>query len=365
MNIENDLKKEGIEVIEKIDGLITNTILKSVARRIVETFPNFEITEKAIYDKLSNLKLYKAKMPNGMAEASYYYKNTSIYFNEHIEYDDIEEFAIHECIHYLQEKKDENNNILAMGLCTYKGKKVFGLALNEAAVQFTSARIIGIDADFEKYYNINLYTPSPSYYPVECSLLYQLMYFTGEDVLFKNTIFSDDSFKNKIISMTSLKTYNKLISLFDNILSCEEKIITNNNKVLILDDGDEKIDTLNEKSSKLKEKIVEYYFNIQNIIIKEFFDYEFEQISSLEDLETYRRRLYKYSNIIGSIPNYKFFDDYYIIMMNKLEHKYNVLENGGIETAIVERKHNFIIEFFKKVLKFGSKKKAESTKGNV
>ena len=33
----------------------------------------------------------------------------------------------------------------------------------------------------EKYYDINIFTPSPSYYPVECALLNELIYFIGED----------------------------------------------------------------------------------------------------------------------------------------------------------------------------------------
>ena len=42
-----------------------------------------------------------------MSEANYFYKNTSIYFNEKIDIADIEEFAVHECIHYIQEIKDK------------------------------------------------------------------------------------------------------------------------------------------------------------------------------------------------------------------------------------------------------------------
>ena len=56
--------------------------------------------------------MYRAVMPEGMAEANYFYKNTSIYFNEKIAFEDLEEFAIHECIHYIQEVKDKKNNLL-------------------------------------------------------------------------------------------------------------------------------------------------------------------------------------------------------------------------------------------------------------
>ena len=154
MNIQKELEKEGIEVIEKLDVLIKNDIVKNISRRIIETFPDYELNQEQLYQKLSKLEMYSAKMTEGMAEASYSYKNTSIYFNEQLEYEDLEEFAIHECIHYLQEIKDEKNNLIRMGVCNYKNNKPFGLGLNEAGVQTMASLIIGVEPDYEKYYNI-------------------------------------------------------------------------------------------------------------------------------------------------------------------------------------------------------------------
>ena len=104
MSIQTDLKKEGIEVINKLDTLISNDICKSVSRRIIETFPDYNFSQEEIYNKLQEINMYKAKMIEGMAEANYYYKNSSIYFNNNIDYSDLEEFAIHECIHHIQKK---------------------------------------------------------------------------------------------------------------------------------------------------------------------------------------------------------------------------------------------------------------------
>ena len=354
MSIEKDLKNEGIKVIEKIDSLISLTVLKNVARRIVETFPDYELTEKSLVERFSELTLYKAKMIEGMSEASYFYKNASIYFNEDIEYEDLEEFSIHECIHFLQELKDEKNNLLRMGLCTYIKNKPLSLAINEAAVQYTASHIIGIEPDFEKYYNITLFTPSPSYYPLECSLLNEILYFTNDEVLFRSTLFSSDDFKNKVIEMTSEKTYLKIQSLFDKILKLEEHVIILNNKILTLEDGNPKFERLTKKVNTLKAKIASSYIQTQNIIIEEFFDYEFRQISNLEDLEKFRHKLYKFSDIIGTVPNYKFFDNYYTEAMNRLEHKCNILENGGTETAISKKSSNPILAFLKKIFDFNN-----------
>ena len=352
MSIQTDLEKEGIQVISKLDTLIANDIIKNVSRRIIETFPDFGFTQEDISNRLSKLTMYRAKMPDGMAEANYFYKNTSIYFNEHIDISDLEEFAIHECIHYLQEIKDEKNNLLKMGLCTYNKKKTKGLALNEAAVQYTSSLIIGIEPDFEKYYNVTLYTPSPSYYPLECSLLNEILFFIKKDILFKSTFFADDSFKNSIIEISSEKTYNKIIKHFDAILNFEEKIIKLTNKLNSLEDGDSKALKLNNKINSIKNRIAENYINTQNLIIKDFFDYEFSHISNMEELENFRHKIHKFSNIIGIIENYTFFDNYYIEIMNKLEHKCNILENGGIETALTDKKISLfarIIEYLRQI----------------
>ena len=151
MNIEKDLVKDGIIVTEKIDTDIILKITKSISKKIVETFPKFGLNADDIFSKLFSLNMYKAKMPEGMAEANYCYKNSSIYFNSHIANEDLEEFAIHECLHFLQEVKDQNNNIIKMGLSKYHNSKPIGIGLNEAAVQYLSAKIIGIEPDFEKY----------------------------------------------------------------------------------------------------------------------------------------------------------------------------------------------------------------------
>lgn len=230
MNIEKSLQKDGIIVTEKVPTDIVLNITNSISKKIASTFPNFNLKPSEIFTKLFSLNMYKAQMPEGMQEASYCYKNSSIYFNSNIADEDLEEFAIHECLHFLQEIRDENNNITKMGLANYTKSKVAGTGLNESCVQYLSSKIIGIEPDFEKYYNINIYTPSPSYYPIECALLNELVFFIGEEKLFQSTYFSTDEFKDAVIKYTSEKFYKYVISSFDKILKLEEKIIKLNNK---------------------------------------------------------------------------------------------------------------------------------------
>lgn len=346
MNIEKQLQKDGIVATEKIDTETVLNITNSISKKIASAFPNFNLNANEIFAKLFSLNMYKAQMPEGMQEASYCYKNSSIYFNLNIANEDLEEFAIHECIHFLQEVKDENDNIKRMGLANYSNSKVIGTGINEASVQYIASKIIGIEPDFEKYYNINLYTPSPSYYPVECALLNELVFFIGEEKLFQSTYFSTDEFKDEIINYTSEKNYNYIINSFDKILKLEEKIIKLNNK------NTEKSQI---KVEKHRESIKNIFFETQDLIIKKFFDFDFNQISNLEQLETFRRKITNFDKYIGHSENYTFFKDYLTEMMNKLEHKSNILENDGMETAPAINKTS-ILDILNKLKKLFFKK---------
>ena len=364
MSIKSDLKKDGIEVIKKLDTLKINSIAKNIASKLCETFPSYGLNENDLFIKLSRLDMYKAKMPEGMAEANYYYKNSSIYFNEHIPEEDMEEFAIHECIHYLQEIKDKRNDLLKMGLCDYTEFKIYGLGLNEAAVQLMSSKVIGIPKDYVKYFGISFETTSPSYYPLECCLVNQLAYITGEDVLFKSTLNSDDNFKMKFSELTSQKTFMAIQNAIDDILFAEEDIIKLNNKIALIDDRNKKVDDMVKKIDNLKEKIKLTFLRTQNLIISSYFDKAFLHIRNLEQLENYRKKLYNFKSYLGFAEGYTFFNDYYVEKMSQLEHKYNILENGGIETAINIRtkKESKIISLFKAIKKLilGTSSEAEN-----
>ena len=355
MSVESDLRKDGIEVVKQLDTLTVNSLAKNISFRLCSTFPNFGLNESSLFASLSRLNMYIAKMPEGMAEANYFYKNCSIYFNEHIQPDDLEEFAIHECIHYIQEVKDKKNYLIRMGLCDYTEFKVYGMALNEAAVQLMASKVIGINKDYVKYYGIDFETCSPSYYPLECCLASQLAYLFGEDVLFESTLNSNDVFKNKFLEVCSLKDFYNIQNAIDDILYSEEKIIKLNNKILENDDRNKKVDSMVSKISELKNTIKITFLRTQNLIISSYFNGAFSKITNLEEIESYRRKLYKFKDYIGTSDGYTFYYDYYIEKMNELEHKYNVLENGG-ETAITVKteQQNIFISIIKSIKKLVS-----------
>ena len=363
MSIESDLKKDGIELLEPLDTLKINSLARNISIKLCEVFPNYGLNQNELFIKLSRLNMYRAKMPEGMAEANYFYKNSSIYFNNHISDDDLEEFAIHECIHYIQETKDKHNYLIRMGLCDYTEFKIYGLGLNEAAVQLISSKINAIPKEYVKYFGISFETNSPSYYPLECCLVNQLAYLVGEDILFESTINGNDNFKYKLSEIISEKNFIAIQDSIDNILFAEENIIKLNNKIAETDDGNKKIDNMLQKIDELKNEIKLTFFRTQNLIISSFFDSTFNSIKNLEEVEKYRKKLYNFKNFLGHSDGYTFFNDYYVKKMEALEEKYNALENGDIETAlkIVTKKENKIISFFKALKRLLLGKKEESS----
>lgn len=354
MSIESDLKKDGIKVIKKLDTLKVNSLARNISIKLCKTFPNYGLNQDDLFIKLSRLDMYIAQMPEGMAEANYFYKNCSIYFNEHIPESELEEFAVHECIHSIQEVKDKKNYLIRMGLCDYTEFKIYGLGLNEAAVQLMASKVNNIPNDSVKYFGINFDTISPSYYPLECCLVRQLAYITGEDILFESTINSNDNFKIKFANLTSPKTFMTIQNSIDEILESEEEIIKINNKIAKVNDRNKKIDNMLKKIDDLKKNINSTFFETQNLIIKSYFDNSFDKISNLEEIESYRKKLYHFKNYIGTAEGYSFFNDYYIQKMDELETKYNLMESGNFSPNIlptVNTKESKILIFFKKLKK--------------
>lgn len=328
MSVESALKKEGIEVISALDTLKVNSIAKNIAQKLVAGFPELNFKLGELFILLSRIRMYTAKVPNGLSEANYFYKNCSIYFNKNIPFDSIDRYAMHECIHYLQEKKDNGGNLIRLGLCDLTGFKVYGLGLNEAAVQLATSVALGSTTDTVKYYGLSFDTISPNCYPLECNLISQMAYITGEKILFDSTFNSNNNFKNLFIELTSEDAFYQIQDNFDKILYAEEKLIKLNNKLESIDENSYKIPYINHKILKLKEIISRTFISTQNLIISSYFDKAFNNISNLEEVENFRRKLYNYKNLIGVSDNDNYFNSYYIEMMDKLELLYNKLESN-------------------------------------
>lgn len=347
MSIESDLKKDGITVIEPLDTTTVNVIAKNVSEKIVTAFSNLGFDFDTLYERFSKLPMYIANMPEGMSEASYFYKNSAVYFRDGMGLADLEKFAVHELIHNFQEQKDEKGNLTRLGLCTFKGSKPTGMALNEAAVQLLASNILENTFETATYYDITFSTISPNCYPLLCNLIYQMAYVTGDEVLFESTFNSNDHFKNKFVALCGEHTYNQVSNYFDKILETEEKIIKISNKIQNTDLSISRAKSLYKKSDELKKQLKNAYFSAQELIISTYFSNLSKDLITSVDIDRFRKKLYSFQDLIGTTSSYSFFNNYYIEMMENLDNKFDVLSNvsNTYNTYLIPKKINKFTKF--------------------
>lgn len=346
MSIESELKKDGIKVIGKLDTLSINTIARDISEKLCKTFPEQNFIFQNLFIAISRIPMYFAEIPAGFAEATYFYKNSSMYFKQGLSLEELEKFAVHEFIHYLQEIKDKKGNLVKLGLCDFGDFKVYGMGLNEGAVQLMASKANKTNEEIVKYYGISLPTNSPSYYPLLCNLVNQMAYVTGSEALYDSTFYGSDTFKNRFISLCGENSFFKVEVNLDQILEIEEKAIKLNNKLVSDDCEGMKAHKIAQKIDHCKEKIKTLYFETQNLIYSSYFNQQFYKISTTADIDEYRVRLYNYKNYIGISDNYSDFNDFYINKMMDLDNKYESIMNNTSLTVVNNSK---LGNFFRKI----------------
>ena len=348
MKIEKDLKKDGIEVVKPLDMLSVTLISKFVAEKLSSSFPFLGLKYNELFIKISRLPMYTAKIPEGMSEANYFYKNSSIYFRDGLSLEEMQKFAVHEFIHNMQELKDKKGILYRLGLCDFTGFKIYGMALNEGAVQLIASKALKSSEDQVKYYGIEFSSNTPNYYPVICNLVNQMAYITGKDVLLQSTLYSNDKFKNAFIGLCGEKAFYKCQDNLDVISDAEEKIVIANAKLQRDNLSDGTIAKYAKKIYNYKKLITKTFIDTQNLIFTSYFTNSLNKIYSVQDIEDFRTKLYNYRDLLGITENYSYFNNFYIDMMMKLDVKYEDITGN---TYLVPYKESFLKNLFAKLLK--------------
>lgn len=291
--------------------------------------------------------MFIADLPNGLSEASYFYKNSSIYFRDGMGLLDLKKFSIHEVIHHLQEIKDEKDNLLRMGLCTFKNGQTIGVALNESAVQIVSSYITENKLETVKYYGIEFSTISPNFYPLICNLLSQMCYIVGEDLLYDSVFYSNDKFKNKFIELCGKSAFSKIQKNFDLLLKTEEKIIILNNKFEDAKCPEKKAIKYQKLINICKNKIRNTFLETQKIIFTSYFNHQFFKLNSDSDIEIYKTKFTIYKELIGVTDSYSEFSNYYSKKMRDVEIMHEQIVNHKFLT---QKKPNKFIIFLQSLL---------------
>lgn len=360
MSINSTLKREGIKVIGQLNTLEINKIASNISEKLSKAFPEHNISQSDLFISIARLDMYIAEMPNDMAMAKYFYKNNSIYFSKDMDLSNLNTLALHECLHFIQAVKNKRGKLLRLGLYNLEGTSNEGMALNEAAVQHMASVANNSPLDTVKYYNMDLSTESPDYYPLQTALLNEMIYFTGSYPLYHSTLYSNDVFKNTFIAKSNSKTYAQIEKNFDLIFEYESKLSEETYKLSVCSEelkSIDKIKKINSIISDLKAIILEKTLETQNIILLNCFNSELNSIKTLEDVKNFQNDLYNFKNVLITTQNYNFYNDFYIDMMNKLEEKKEfILKYGNILTldsltnelsSIEERTYGF--QFFKRL----------------
>ena len=346
MSISRDLKKEGIEIICKVDTLTINGIAKKVSEMIVKNFPGINLNENDLFINISRLNMYYANLPKGIS-AKYFYKNKTIYFDNNIESEHITDIAIHECIHYLQERYDSKGKLIRLGLCDFTDKKMPGAGLNEAAVQLAAAKCAENSYENVRYFDINLQTNTEAYYPLECALVNQMAYLIGENVLFESTLNANDKFKAQYKSITSEETFNVIQKNIDILIEKQDHIKNLYLNLQEIDTNERLIKKYTEQIEKCKEEIRELFLNTQRLIYTSYFDSAINLVYAPKIIENYRNKLYLFKNLIGYEYGDNSFNEYYIDKMMELEKRYEIDESEIRDLVVV--KESFISILFRKL----------------
>jgi len=330
MSTSSVLKKEGIEIKSRLNQSQVNKIANIVSTKICNAFPEYNLNANTILSSLASLDMFIAKLPNNSAVAKYFPEKSSIYFSDKMDFDNIDTLVIHECIHALQEIKSPRGKLQKLGLFDINSNK--GQGINEAAVQLMASIVTETKAENVKYYNMDLKTPSPLFYPIETALINQMLYFTGSYSLFYSTLFSNNIFKNTFSIKSNEKIYQKIEENFDLLIHYEELLslcfydlqtCSEEQKSL------KKINRINKKIDLIKSNILKITLSTQNLIIENCFNSEFDLIKDANSLNEFQARLYNFSKILINTEGYNFYNSYYRHMMNKLEEKRELIKTYG------------------------------------
>ena len=348
MSIESQLKRDGIVAIEKLDESTIDNIALYVSEKISEAYSDYGFTKEDLFDEITTIPMFIANIPQGFSEASYFYKNQSIYFRDGIGFNAMKKFAIHECIHHLQEVRDDKGQIQKMGLYDFNAKPC-GEALNEAAVQIISSNILESTYEQVTYFGVTFSTISPDYYPMLCNLVNQMAYITGENLLYKSTFSGSNTFKDAFVEKCGIKAFNKIINNLEKILKYEEIIVHDQNKLFEKDLKDSKVEKYNKRINYNKDLIKKIYFDTQELILTSYYDNTLKAINTKDAADSFRSSLFNYKELMGITDNYYFIENYYVDMMKKIDMKFDNIDASTYLVPHKESKFIKILNFIKNI----------------
>lgn len=341
MNLQKKLANLGIEQVTKLDNESIRIIAGNVTETLTKTFPIIYDEYNNILIKLLNCNMYAAKITKPISRVNYIYEDNSIYFDEELNLNNLSDQMIHECIHYLQDYRNIRGNLDRIGLCNFEEFTIYGLGLNEAAVQYISAKAAKNNLSTIEKYGIRMKTISPNYYPFITNLIEQIVYLLGDDSLLKGTINGNEEFEDVLLNTFEGNT-KKIIRNFDEILEINNK--------LNLEHNPEKIDLL-------QEQIVNIYVETQNMIFSTYFEKICPRLTSVQEIDLYMDKAIYYKNVMGVIVSERFSTNgFYDAKIQEITEKFDKrlyeISKEKSKNALAIISGDRIMRFIKRILSY-------------
>ena len=345
VNTEKKLEKLGITTTREFTQREVRYIAEEVTELLVKAFPILEDDYNNLLIRLLNCKMYFANINENknISNVNYIYENKSIYFDERVNLDNINDKIIHECIHYLQDIRNEKGKLKKMGLCGFEELSTYGLGINEGAVQYIASKAVGNTLTITKKAGIILKTVSPNYYPFLTNLIHQVVYVMGEDIIVKGTINCNEKFEEEFLN-TFEERASTIIKMFDKIID-------------LLNKSNE--ETQEENKQLFNTEIANEYIETQNTIMKTYFDKICNRLTTIEEVDFYIEKFLNYKPLLGVVEETRFslnddYEQYKEQILKKFDKRIMEISKESSKNTLSIIYNNRLFRFFKKILSYFS-----------
>ena len=341
MNIQKKLSRLGIEKIEELDKKDVNYLAHYMANCMTSTFHVLQDYYNEMLAKLLNCTMFYAKITGNVAKVNYIHEDNCIYIDENINIYEPNEQLFHELIHYLQVFRKNNGKIKQIGLCNFGDFSVSGLGLNEALVQYMSAKLTKREKQRTTVYGLELKTISPDAYPVLTNLMEELVYLLGEEEIVLASINAKNNFDDLFYNTFEEKG-NQIIKAFDKVLDLK-------NKLLEAREGIYKKET----PEVLEASICYTYLNTQKTMLTKYFDKMVTMLTSIEEIDFYIEKSLNFSKVLGLSEKNRaevldFYEEYKDEIMKKFDKRLMKLSKEKGKNTL-SNYNNKLGRFIKKV----------------
>lgn len=318
MNIERDLEKLGIIPKNALSVEERNYIAKNIADKLATNIHELAEDYNEFYMRIFNCDMYYAHVDDKFKGVFYYYKNNTIYIDENKDITEIDSYMVHENIHYLQNFSKISKKDNRAGVCQFQEFKVFGLGINEAIVQYITAKTLGNDIHRNTNEIITICTNSDNHYKYMTSLIIQIVFLIGDKKAVDSCISSTDKFENELYNVFE-ENAERIVKNFD----------------LILDE--------NNKPNRDENKIIDIYMQTQQLIYTAYFTKMCKRLTTIKEVDMQVQRLEDYEKIIGKKFNVSYDEDSFRIFKDEMESKYlkkyiEINRNNSKNTLVVYKK---------------------------